>query len=324
MNKYNKFKNLVLSGGGLLGFSYIGLLRYLEENNLLSQIKSISGSSVGAIFATLFIIGCKSDELQNFYTNIVIKDYVKLNAESFINFSKLKGLENGNGIMSVFNKFLLKKTGNQNITFLELYKKFNITLQVGVTNLTKYKFEIFNHINKPNIPVNLAVRASIAMPLILEPIVIDGDLYCDGGLIENLPIETINDLLLSIPNEIKSENESSINLENTNENETENETDIDKYSKMETLGVCLINTINNIDGSNYQSATLSHYFSVIMHTLSMTYFQKKKALETNQKYKLILYEIPCDIMTFIKINASVSDLVNIVDIAYNITKKELD
>ena len=303
MSRYPKLRNLVLSGGGLLGFSYIGFLRYLEDNNLLKQIKTITGSSVGAIFATFFIIGCKANELQSFYSSIVLSDYVKINTESFLNFPKLKGLENGNRIMSVFNNFLTIKTGSSDITFLELYSRYNIILQVGVTNLTKYRFEIFNHITKPNTPVKLVVRASIAIPFFLEPIIIDGDLYCDGGLLENLPIDAIYDII------------SDKSIE-----KTETEPDI----QIETLGICLVNTIKTLDGNNYQDSTISEYFSVIMHTLSMAYFNNKQRIENNSKNKIILLEIPCDIMTFVKINATASDLNNIIEIAYNSIQKELD
>ena len=54
-------KHLVLSGGGMLGISYIGLFKYLEENMpspiVVKNLKSITGCSAGAMFATLIAIG---------------------------------------------------------------------------------------------------------------------------------------------------------------------------------------------------------------------------------------------------------------------------
>ena len=52
-NNTNNIKHLVLSGGGLLGISYIGLLRYLEESHSIANIKSISGCSAGSFFGCL-------------------------------------------------------------------------------------------------------------------------------------------------------------------------------------------------------------------------------------------------------------------------------
>ena len=44
----------------------------------------------------------------------------------------------------------------------------------------------------------------------------------------------------------------------------------------------------------------------------------------NKRQKIIIYKIPCDIMTFIKINASLEDINNIIEIAYDTTKKEME
>ena len=45
--------NLVLSGGGIKGLSYIGVVKYLEEKKLLKNINKIAASSIGAIFGLL-------------------------------------------------------------------------------------------------------------------------------------------------------------------------------------------------------------------------------------------------------------------------------
>ena len=298
LKNLKNLKNLVLSGGGLLGISYIGLLKYLEECNIISQIKTITGSSAGAIFGTFFAIGYKSKELEKQVKTIVFKDYMKINAESLLNFPRNKGFESGRLLMEYIKDRIRDKTNNPDITFSQLYEQFQITLQIGSTNLTQYKFEIFNHINTPNIPVYLAIRASIAIPFVFEPIIINGNLYCDGGLIENLPIEYI-------------------------ENLSTNELNLDNKSPLETLGVCLINNIIELNSENIKNATLSHYFSVIMKTLSMTYYHKKCDIDNTGRNKILLFEIPCDLMTFIKINATHEDIDNIIEIAYNICKKEL-
>ena len=49
-------KHLVLSGGGLLGISYIGLIKYFEEKDYIKNIQSITGCSAGAIFGSLLSI----------------------------------------------------------------------------------------------------------------------------------------------------------------------------------------------------------------------------------------------------------------------------
>ena len=63
-------KNLVFSGGGVKGYSFIGCLKALEELNITQDIKAISSTSIGSLFSILFIIGYKSKELEQIFSNI--------------------------------------------------------------------------------------------------------------------------------------------------------------------------------------------------------------------------------------------------------------
>ena len=65
--------------------------------------------------------------------------------------------------------------------------------------------------------------------------------------------------------------------------------------------------------------------SEVIHTLSSEFINKKIKLNNinnlkTEKHKIIIYKIPCDIMTFLKIKSSPEDIKNIIDIAYNTTK----
>ena len=296
-------KHIVLSGGGLLGISYIGLLRYLEESHIINNIKSISGSSAGSFFGCLIALGYTSKELETIVKTIKLKEYVNINAESIINFMRTKGLESGTYLINLIKKCIKDKTGDENITFSQLKEKYKIELQIGVTNLSKYKFELLNSTNSPDVPIYKAIRASTALPFIFEPHVIGDDVYCDGGLLDNFPIDSI---ILDEKDEDK---------------------DNDKEDNVNVLGIYLINQVNPISKDNYQSIPLLDYFSVISHSLARSFISKKMEIEnntSNKRQKIIIYKIPCDIMTFIKINASLEDINNIIEIAYDTTKKEIE
>jgi predicted patatin/cPLA2 family phospholipase len=303
----NNIKHLVLSGGGLLGISYIGLLKYLEEAKIIANIKSISGCSAGSFFGCLIALGYTSKELEIIVKTIKFKEYVNINAESLINFMRTKGLESGTYLINLIKKCIKDKTGDENITFNQVKEKYKIELQIGVTNLSKYKFELLNSTNSPDIPIYKAIRASTALPFIFEPYVIGDDVYCDGGLLDNFPIDSI--------------------VSDAEDKDNDKKTEDKDKNNVNILGIYLINQINPISKDNYQSIPLLDYFSVISHSLACCFISKKMELDintSNKRQKIIIYKIPCDVMTFIKINASLEDINNIIEIAYNTTKKEME
>ena len=53
---YKGIDTLVFSGGGAKGLYYIGILKKLEELNIINNINSIAGTSIGAFFGSLIII----------------------------------------------------------------------------------------------------------------------------------------------------------------------------------------------------------------------------------------------------------------------------
>ena len=57
--------NLVLSGGAVKGIAHIPLLEYLQKREI--KINAISGTSAGAVVATMFASGVEPQEILNFF-----------------------------------------------------------------------------------------------------------------------------------------------------------------------------------------------------------------------------------------------------------------
>ena len=310
-------KHLVLSGGGLLGISYIGLFKYFEEKDYIKNIQSITGCSAGSIFGSLLAVGYTYNELNNIVKSMIFKDYLKINVDSILNFTNTKGFESGTNLNLFIRNCIKNKTGNENITFSQIQEKYNIKLQIGVTNLTKNKFELLNNVTSPELPIHTAISASIAIPFIFEPIIINNDIYCDGGVLDNLPIDTV----INMYNIIDTNEEN-----DTNDTNEENDTnDKNKENELSIIGFYLINKAEIINKDNYKSIGISQYFSLLTRTLSQCIIDKKKEKTdiNKNKYKIITISIPCDIMTFIKLDATQDDINNIINIAYNISSDEL-
>lgn len=80
---------------------------------------------------------------------------------------------------------------------MELYEETGIKLNIGVSAVIQNEFQIFNYENKPDLSIWLAVRMSCTIPFIFSPIVIDNDIYVDGGLLNNNPINYVISEILS-------------------------------------------------------------------------------------------------------------------------------
>jgi hypothetical protein len=88
--------------------------------------------------------------------------------------------------------FLKKKIKSDDITFIELYEKYNKNFIVIGTNFSNGNEEAFNHINTPNMSIITAVRISISIPLIFTPVLYNNNYYVDGALTNIFPINYCN------------------------------------------------------------------------------------------------------------------------------------
>jgi NTE family protein len=60
-------------------------------------------------------------------------------------------------------------------------------LKIVSANLSRQRLHLFSPDRTPNTPVADAVAASICLPVIFRPWMVDGDLHVDGGIVSNLP-----------------------------------------------------------------------------------------------------------------------------------------
>lgn len=189
-----KYKNLVLSGGSLKGISEVGAVKKLIEEGLLDlkKLKAVAGTSAGAMFGTLIVLGFSIDEIWDFLYCLDMKKIVNPN---FFMLLKKCGIEDGQIIHNLFEEILTKKTGTKHINFKQLYKITKIHFTVVGSCLTTKKVVYYDHINTPNFKVSMAIRISISIPGFFTPVTIDNNKYIDGGVLNNYPINLFLDKL---------------------------------------------------------------------------------------------------------------------------------
>lgn len=160
---------LTLSGGGARGISHIGVLKALEELNV--KIDCLSGTSTGALVAALYSYGFTPDRI----LDTVISTSI---------FSSLRPAWTWTGLVKIakLQELILSAIPEDNFDALK------IPLTITTTNLKKGQAEYFT--SGQLIPV---ILASCCVPVIFAPVEIDGELYVDGGLTDNLPAKIIRD-----------------------------------------------------------------------------------------------------------------------------------
>lgn len=178
-------KTLVLSGGGVKGFAYIGVFKKLLELNKLNNLEHIISVSIGSVFGLLYLIGYTYEEL---YEEFINKNLNELMDYKISNFVKRYGFESGKKFMTWVETMLLKKGISKTITFNEIFKIRKIKYSVIATNLNLYKLETFNHEKSPKMKILKAIRMTISLPLILTKEDYKNNIYIDGGVISNLPM----------------------------------------------------------------------------------------------------------------------------------------
>lgn len=183
-------KNLILTGGQIRGLGYIGVLKAMEELNILPYIENICGISSGSIFALTYCLEFNSKELKDLVLKVNIDDLKENYSENLFKIIYDYGLDSGIKFERLIKIVLKKKLGNENSTFQDLHNfnpKKNLTV-VG-SNLTTMKTEYFSLENTPNMEIWKAVRISISFPVIFNKFDYQDNIYVDGGLTDNYPME---------------------------------------------------------------------------------------------------------------------------------------
>ena len=184
------YHNMVLSGGAFRSITIVGCIKFLEEQNQMKNITTVVGTSAGSIIGFLTVLGMSSRDMTTFIKDLTTKDYIKdMDMSEILNLFQTYGVNSGTIIEQFVSEALTQKLGLGDITFLELAKHTGKNLVVCVGNISKEREEFWSVDTSPSTSVIKAIRASCSLPIIFTPVTHKGDLYVDGGLYNNFPID---------------------------------------------------------------------------------------------------------------------------------------
>jgi len=162
---------LCLGGGGARGLCHIEFLKVLDQLNIRPSI--ISGSSIGAIIGAFYASGLSAVEIEDILNEIGLIELQKMLDFSILSRSSLV---KGKGVES----FLKEKIPARKFSDLK------IPLKIVATDFWRERMVVFDKGDLIS-----AVRASMSIPAIFEPVVIDKTVLIDGGVFNNLPFDII-------------------------------------------------------------------------------------------------------------------------------------
>lgn len=160
--------NVVLSGGGKKGVAHIAFLQKLEELGI--KIHSISACSAGSLVGGMYASGMSFSEILGFFLETPLFKY------SYVN-TKQTGIFN----TEKYRTHLVSHIKSN-------FESLNIPLFITTTNLEE-NCSCYFHSGDLILPV----LASCCVPAVFNPIKINNQLHCDGGVMDNFPIFPVVD-----------------------------------------------------------------------------------------------------------------------------------
>lgn len=190
----NTSKYVVLGGGGVYGFAYCGIIMAIQRHlgsdawaSFYENLKGCIGTSVGSLVALLVCVGVVGDRLVELISRHVpwSKINIGLNPRSLI---ENCGLES-RAILLMIVQVCMEHAGlSIRTTFSDVQRLTKKHFVCCVTDLENSSAIFMDHNSHPNLSVAEAVVASMCVPILFEPCSIDGRVYVDGGLTQNVPL----------------------------------------------------------------------------------------------------------------------------------------
>jgi NTE family protein len=194
---------LVLEGGGALGLAHIGVLQWLYQHHV--PVDLVAGTSMGGLVGGFYATGHSPDEIQQLIQNVnwdqalsgqlPFRDLSYRRKEDEVEFpTRIEfGLRNGVQLPAGFN-------AGQEVTFIldrvtlaySEVKSFNdlpSPFACVATELNTGKQHVFHDGS-----LSLALRATMSLPGIFTPVRSGNNVYADGGLLNNLPVDVAKEM----------------------------------------------------------------------------------------------------------------------------------
>ncbi|MHB9074327.1 MAG: patatin-like phospholipase family protein [Desulfobaccales bacterium] len=173
---------LALGGGGAKGLSHIAFLKALDELGIRPAV--IAGTSIGAVIGGLYAAGVSGAGLEQLLETVGFIELSKI----VLDFSVLSD-------SAIFTGKRVEEFLARRLPF-HTFEEVGIPLKVVATDFWNRREVIFESGS-----LIYAIRASMAMPAVFEPVRLNGKVLIDGGAVNPLPYDLLRqecDLTIAI------------------------------------------------------------------------------------------------------------------------------
>lgn len=166
---------LVLSGGGARGFAHLGVMQALEEAGMPFDL--VGGASIGSAMAAYAAMDLPMRTVIE-----LARQAFRLNPTGDFNLVPMISLIAGRRLRRILDAGVFAACGDQ-VDIEDLWKGFFCVS-------SNYSAACESVLERG--PLSKSLRASVAIPGALPPVVIDGDLHIDGGTFNNFPTDVMD------------------------------------------------------------------------------------------------------------------------------------
>ena len=204
---------VVLGGGGAKGAAHIGVLKYIEELGI--PVDYVAGTSIGSILGGLYAMGYSPDELAVLIADMNWSEYVGNSINRTTMSPEMRDRSSTLFLNIPFSLNSLTKTEKKrtfandlpnayvnNTALINLFNDlcigyhedmdFNdlpIPFACVATDMVTGKEVVIRHGSVPT-----AMRASMAIPGVFSPVLLNHQVLVDGGLVNNFPVDVLHDM----------------------------------------------------------------------------------------------------------------------------------
>src|SRR5579872_504434 len=156
---------LALGSGSARGWAHIGVIRALEAEDIRPDV--VCGTSIGALVGSAYVAG-ELDRLEEWVRKLTIKDVI-----TFMDFTLSGGLVRGSRLMDHFRQHFTDRQIEQIATpFAAVATALETGAEIWLRSGSMFE----------------AVRASVAVPGFFAPVLREGMVLVDGGLVNPVPV----------------------------------------------------------------------------------------------------------------------------------------